>query len=115
MSAAPTKEELEEKAKQLETRLDEEIAKVKADRPHEAEGLEHQKKALETLAEELEKATEDNVVAAIEGRLNGIEHMVERELERLEGRTGTPNFHHPTGTGRPHRTTEAEQPTVSPA
>ena len=106
MSAAPTKEELEEKAKQLETRLDDEIAKVKATRPQLVHELEHQKNELKVISAELEKATQANVVASLENRLNRVEEGIERELARIDGRTGTPGTR-PTGRPtRPQRTTE---------
>ena len=90
MSAARDTSELILKAIDWEVMIDAIIAKVKTDHPDEVRILETEKRELETLANELAKATAENVVAHLEQRLERIEHRVAEVLRHIEGQTGKP-------------------------
>jgi hypothetical protein len=85
---APTKEELIQKATDLEAQLQADVDKVKSTHPQEARILETEIRELKSLAGELGTATNEQVVAHLSQRLAGVERRAEETLKRIDGRGG---------------------------
>jgi len=96
--AAPTKEELEKRATDLETKLQAEVDKVRTGHPVEARILESEIRELKLLAGELATAKNAQVVAHLETRLAGVERRADETIRRIEGRTGAPTTDAPVTT-----------------
>jgi hypothetical protein len=93
--AAPTKEELEKKATDLETQLQAEVDKVRTTHPMEVRILETEIRELKLLAGELATAKNAQVIAHLETRLAGVERRAAEIIARIGGRTRGPTTEAP--------------------